>query len=651
MAINAVNLMRVSHNLQSSAMLNTLRRNTLSLFLEQNRLATGSRLNTLSDDPLAAGQALRLTEVLEQQDQVLRNIRHANSFLSASDQAIGEVHDLLIQARTLASDAVNITADQEQRDATAELIKGIINQLVNVGNRKLGDVFLFSGQRTTTMPFSQGTVGIQYLGDTGELTSMVDSNQQAAINVSGVELFGSLSAQIPSQQDLNPSLTLDTRLADLKGTAGLGIRRGMIQVTLSSPAVSFRVDLSRAETVGDVIDLLHSAASAAGLTTGPGGSFNAAINPAGNGLSLTVAAGSVTVSEVGMSFAARDLGLVGTATGTLTGADVQPVLTPQTTVASLFGGAGATLGSILITNGAVSRTVDLSGATTVQDILNTINSSDTGVRACINAAGTGIDIINLTSGGSLSIGEAGGNTAGLLGLRTFHGGTLLSSLNGGRGVGTREGKNDLHIVAADGTAFDVALTGARTVQDVLDRINAAASAAGVAVVASLATQGNGIQLQDNTGGAGVLRVERADLSPALDDLGLSAATALSDTLLVGADPGAIKTDNIFTVLSDLVEALKKGDIQAMTDAGERIGGHLTRVARLNGAVGARAQAINARLQYTEAAVDATKALLSEVKDLDYTEAITRFQLAQTALQANLLSGSRLLQLSLLDFIR
>jgi flagellin-like hook-associated protein FlgL len=60
--------------------------------------------------------------------------------------------------------------------------------------------------------------------------------------------------------------------------------------------------------------------------------------------------------------------------------------------------------------------------------------------------------------------------------------------------------------------------------------------------------------------------------------------------------------------------------------------------------------MSTRLQYTEAAVDSSTALLSEVKDLDYTEAITRFQQAQTTLQANLMSGSRMLQLSLMDFI-
>ncbi len=57
-----------------------------------------------------------------------------------------------------------------------------------------------------------------------------------------------------------------------------------------------------------------------------------------------------------------------------------------------------------------------------------------------------------------------------------------------------------------------------------------------------------------------------------------------------------------------------------------------------------------RLNLTDDAVTATQKLLSEVKDLDCTEAVTRFQQAQTTLQANLMTGSKLLQMSLMDYL-
>jgi flagellar hook-associated protein 3 FlgL len=46
----------------------------------------------------------------------------------------------------------------------------------------------------------------------------------------------------------------------------------------------------------------------------------------------------------------------------------------------------------------------------------------------------------------------------------------------------------------------------------------------------------------------------------------------------------------------------------------------------------------------------TTKLLSDLKDVDFTEAITRFQTLQTALQAGLQTTSRVMNLSLMDFL-
>jgi len=47
---------------------------------------------------------------------------------------------------------------------------------------------------------------------------------------------------------------------------------------------------------------------------------------------------------------------------------------------------------------------------------------------------------------------------------------------------------------------------------------------------------------------------------------------------------------------------------------------------------------------------AAKSLLSSMEDTDFTDAITRFQTLQTALQASLQSAGKILNLSLMDFL-
>src|SRR5690606_32742981 len=88
------------------------------------------------------------------------------------------------------------------------------------------------------------------------------------------------------------------------------------------------------------------------------------------------------------------------------------------------GGSGTTLditSGLLVTNGGETSTIDVSGAETVEQLLNILNKSNTGLVARINEAGTGIDVRSTLSGANLTIGEVGGGeTATQLGIRTLH---------------------------------------------------------------------------------------------------------------------------------------------------------------------------------------------------------------------------------------
>jgi len=649
MAITPINLSRVSFNLRTMSLLDSLRRNTLDLFVQQNRLATGNKLNSISDEPLVAGQAVDLTELLEQQNKLLDVVGFARGFLSATDSAGNAVGDLLLEAKALALANVSSLVSQAERDSAATMVSSIIDQLVAVGNRQHIDMFLFGGRKTTTPPFERNMGGVVYLGDVAELRARVDPAGEDSFSVTGRDFFGALSSRVQGFVDLNPNLSLDTRLVDLFGANGLGIRLGVIQIEEVGGVGVFTVDLTGADTVGDALDAINNAYLLAGGT----GTL-AGLNAAGNGLTLNSPAAAIAVREAGSGTTASDLGLLRDppASPPLVGDDLNPMLTLTTPVALLNGGAGLNLADpILITNGALSATVDLSTANTVEDILNRINAANVGVRAEINEQRTGINVVNRISGTALRIGESGGTTAAQLGIRSLHAGTLLSELNNGRGVDIVAGRADLRITAKDGTVYDVNLDGSVTVQDVIDAINAATAGT---VVASLAASGNGLRLVDTTGSnAADLSVSRPPNSPsfAADDLGLNKSAPDPATELLGDDVNGVEVDGVFGVLLKLEQALRAGNEGAITEAGSRLGELIGELNERRGVVGARAAGMEARRQQTEDALLLTQTTLSDLKDLDYTEAIARFQQIQLAFQANLSSGSQLLGLSLLDFLR
>ena len=636
MAILPLNLARVSNSLRSGLTQRNLTRTQQQLVEVQNQLATGKRLNAPSDSPADAAAAMQLRKTLEQQLAYATNLKHAGSQLSEVDSTLGDLTDLLRQAQGIASANASSIVSADERAAAATAINGIFTQAMSLANKQFQGTYLFAGDRGTQPPFVSDLGGIRFAGSENVLGNAYDQGASLPFMVNGNVLFGAMSSQVHGSADLTPALSGDTRLSDLRGAAGNGVSPGAF--LLSNGATSALIDVSGADTVQDVIDAINGAGV---------GTITASLS--GGGITLSGGAGeTISVTQAGSSLPG-DLGILTAAplpAGTpLVGANALPRLTPFTPLATLRAGAGLDPAGLTITNGAKTASISFASATTVEDMLNAINTSGAGVLARISADGTGIDIVNATQGLAMTISENGGTTAAQLGVRSMSPETLLADLNGGKGVRTETGA-DFQITRRDGSTFQVDLSNLATVQDVIDAINAADGGGGLA--ASFNAAANGIRLDDTTAGAGTLRVEGLNFSQAAADLGLTGAAA--GAALVGTDVNRIESNGLLSNLMKLHESLIHNDQAAITAAAEGIQADLDRVIRTRGQVGAQVQDFEARQNRLDEQSLALETMLSELEDVDYNEAITRFTLLQTALQANMQTTGQVLNLSLLDFL-
>ena len=320
-----------------------------------------------------------------------------------------------------------------------------------------------------------------------------------------------------------------------------------------------------------------------------------------------------------------------------------------------FGGSGTTLdqtSGLVVTNGEQSATLDLSLAETVEDLLNELNGAGLSFQADINAAENGIDVRSRLSGASFSIGENGGITATQLGIRTYTEDSRLEDFNRGVGVLTNPGA-DLRIIAADAIAFDVDLSNALSVQDVLDAINSEPGNAG-RVTAQLASVGNGIELIDNTGGPNPLTVERLNGSQAGHLLGFipegQESIASGTATLQSEDRNLQEVDSVFNSLLRLRKAVIDNDPAAIGREIDRLDVDLDRALFSHAEIGAREQTLDTLNQRLEDEEVQLRSVLSENIDVDLVEALTNLTARQFALQASLQTTASLLRLTVLDFI-
>jgi len=652
------NLARVPNMLTAGLMHGALSRTTADMFRLQVQLTTGQRINRPSDDAIGTSTVTVLEDIIERRDQRLRNLSHGEAVLNNVDAALGDLSNIVIEAKGIASSQIGVGSDAETRGNQALVIQAMLDEVRNIANRKYQKIQLFGGSNTADAPIQELGSGLRYVGEGSGMLSDLGFSRNLAINVSGEQAFGALSARVQGTNDLDPIMTGATRIADLGGARGLGIALGSVNVDVAGTDIT--VDLTNAHSVQDVIDTLQTAIQAvdAGATV--------AIDPVTqNRLEITAVLGPITITDPGSEATAADLGIAATfPVGATTGSDIDPRITELTPLTS-FTGITVPLGTIRLENNGLTRDLDLSAAATVQDVQNLVEGLNIGIRVDIADTGDRLNFINELSGGSMAIAEvAGGTTATELGVRSYTGSTDLALFNDGLGVQIRSGSVDpvtglpdpaadldFQVTLKDARTFDVDLAGATTVQDVLDAINAAATGAGVLVpaefTAGLVADGNGIELTDNTG-PGTTTVARLNGSFAAGDLGLAGST--TGATLVSEDRAKIAVDSVFSHLMSLRDALIANDERGITLAGEKLEQDISRAAVTRADVGVRSRRISdASLREEDLRIQ-DLGLRSEIKDLDFTEAAMRFSLLQTQLQASLSTASRMTQLSLLDFI-
>ncbi len=369
-------------------------------------------------------------------------------------------------------------------------------------------------------------------------------------------------------------------LADFN--SGAGVAAGEVEITDAS-GDSAVVDLRAAQTVEDVLLAINSTTGIRVTAATRGDAIVLTDDSGGNG--------SLSVEDIGLGTTASDLGLAdgNFSGGELTGLD-RYTLHSGTRLDALNDGAGVRISDDLtdvddltfsLRDGTTTFGVDLSGSTTLGDVVDAINNDSDNtslLTAAISGDGRGITITDNTgsTAANLVIGNGViGNAAEDLGIvadaasdsvtgsRLVSGlrDTLVGQLNGGSGFTL--GQIAITDRAGNPTAT-VDLQGLDTLEAIIDRINSDASSTNVR--ARVNDSRSGIVLEDTIGGSGSLVVANNDATNSATLLGLE----VSDTVN-SVDSGSLNRQTVSeaTLLSDFNggSGVSLGDIRITDSSG------------------------------------------------------------------------------------
>lgn len=641
MAIGPILPGRLPNALAGARLSKNVEANRFALQDLEDQLSTGHQFQTIGKSPAKALRTIILQKNLERKTQFVANVQTNRSMLNATEDALTNVGDAANTAKSLLLQGMSAGTNDTEREALANEVSALMKSVVNAGNTQFRGRFLFGGSKSSQPPFDYAGSGqVRYRGDSGSVESFLDYRVTLTNNIDGVSAFNPLTTV--SGTDLNVGLTLDTRISDLHG--GVGVDLGVIHVAVNdgSTTVGENVDLTGSETLDDIKKRIEAAFSA---SSNP---VTVDIEPTSqSGLRITPTTGTVAISDISGSRVASDLGINSAGVATINGSDLDPRLSLKTKLLNLNAGTGIgpTSGfGLKITSGDRSKVVDISSDETIEDLFNTLKLSGLDLDTGFTADGRGLEISSQISSTAFSIGENNGQNAALLGIRTMTANVSLSELNHGNGV-PMDGGSIITITRRDGTTTDVDLANTTTVQQVLDRFNAADPGR---LSAGLSPVGNGIAIYDNSG-SGPLTVEDGALA---ESLGLVGSETGSDPAipLAGKDINSKISEGLFSILGQLESALRKDDLRDLSRLNANLDQEANRFFTLRGLVGTRQQT----LDQAENKLGDEQILindgLSENFDIDLSSVITEYTNRQQSLQATYQVVSRTMNMNLIAFL-
>lgn len=184
---------RVSSRQSYARVLDSLLVNQLKMFRAQEQIASGRRILRPSDDPTGTARILTLERQLADVERFRGASATGANQLGSAASALQDASSLLGEARSLIIQGMSGTISPGAREGLALELELLRDQLIDIGNSRDGDRFLFGGTETTEPPYFETLVDgesvVRYRGNEQEQLVEIATGSYIGINIPGSSIF------------------------------------------------------------------------------------------------------------------------------------------------------------------------------------------------------------------------------------------------------------------------------------------------------------------------------------------------------------------------------------------------------------------------------------------------------------------------------
>jgi len=648
--------MRISTSWAQQLGVNAMNAQQVKMSKTQMKLSSGLNVLRPSDDPAASVKTLSLQETIDKTTQSKENIGVARSRLNVEEGSLQTAENIMYRAKELTVQALNDTLTLQDRQAIKSEVDQLLQEMVGVANTKNANgEYIFSGDLSRTPAVAWNTEAGTYVYQGGVNKRVLDiaperrvadgdlaSNafiniasvsQEANTTVNGVEInqrsvfdtLQSLSNALAQKYEVPEAVITGDRFMRLGAKyqatpTSFELTNDIGRTISSTKTLTFPLDYSGTNAV---FDLVADGTNTQTIT-----------------LAQNYADKETLIADIQAQI---------TASGTINGlVEIDPTANPlkfkstSTATSPTLEINNQTSGSFLadtgFTSGQIAQPVTIALNADYADldaVVAAINAtpglSTIGVQA--RSHGNQIEFISTTQGkkSSISIYDKSPANGTFLTDFGFSSGKTAAGIDLG---GTLSGTDKLVYpvdYSAVNAVFELADEAGNKQKITLNGIYNNQSK----LVDAIQNQINGSAIEG-----------KIEIDPTANPIQFnSISSGTSAAVQIKQVSGDFLKDNGF-VDGDIGRVFSKTANDVLADLGSALDNFL----KIRTTVGARMRALDDQDVQNEKFVVDMKTTLSGVKDLDYAEAISRFNIQKSSLEAAQQAYSRVQKLSLFNFL-
>jgi flagellin-like hook-associated protein FlgL len=188
--------MRISNNLIINNYLSDLQRTQSWINRLLHQSSTGKAFDGPGDAPYKTSVSLNLSAAISRLTQFSRNVGDGKDQTTYTESMITDVNAQLQRARELTVQGGNTALTRTDRNAIADELNQLLEQIAADSNANNGGRFIFAGYETLTRPFALNRTtpdgqlsSLSYLGDQGQIARGIGVSSHLNINFTGRDFF------------------------------------------------------------------------------------------------------------------------------------------------------------------------------------------------------------------------------------------------------------------------------------------------------------------------------------------------------------------------------------------------------------------------------------------------------------------------------